>query len=483
MPANQPEMQFPCTYSPRTRRWELLIGQIRSRQRCCRFIIGIGLLMLLVSINGVTPSLGATATVVDVVAQGEYIRQLAEKFPDSDLLPAGAAALTIDQLHAAVLKALAGRGLHIDAPQGKNSSLTRIDFINITYAFLANTPAATVIERKLFLKDKGIVNPHDIGRFEEFEGVVRDTRHASNKSVVVSGIEPVLFRDAIETEEDSRVRLCFDDQSQLTLGEETALEINEMLYDPKKKTRETLIKMARGMLRVEVSDIDAEKKNFVVQTPTAVIGVRGTVFLVWVDREGNTKVITVKGLVAVESLLDKATVRGGSAGAEEADRGTTGNETLIRAEETCTVNTDGTVIKATVPPDDLREALQDTTLVNPVQVVNGGLIVNEEVVDILDRLVTSYADDVAESVPTVTATHDQPLSGDLDSDGDGVPNDQDPFPFDATEWLDSDGDGVGDNSDAFPTDPSQWAVSGQPLPSDLDSDGVPDDQEIGRALV
>jgi hypothetical protein len=55
-------------------------------------------------------------------------------------------------------------------------------------------------------------------------------------------------------------------------------------------------------------------------------------------------------------------------------------------------------------------------------------------------------------------------AGPVDSDGDGVPDDQDPFPDDPTESADGDGDGVGDNGDAFPNDPSEWA--------DSDGDGV-----------
>ena len=34
-----------------------------------------------------------------------------------------------------------------------------------------------------------------------------------------------------------------------------------------------------------------------------------------------------------------------------------------------------------------------------------------------------------------------------DSDGDGVPNDEDAFPHDPSEWIDTDGDGIGDNAD------------------------------------
>ena len=44
-----------------------------------------------------------------------------------------------------------------------------------------------------------------------------------------------------------------------------------------------------------------------------------------------------------------------------------------------------------------------------------------------------------------------------DSDGDGVFDDVDAFPYDPSEQSDSDGDGVGDNADAFPYDPSKQA--------------------------
>ncbi len=54
----------------------------------------------------------------------------------------------------------------------------------------------------------------------------------------------------------------------------------------------------------------------------------------------------------------------------------------------------------------------------------------------------------------------------VDTDGDGVPDDDDAFPNDPTEWSDSDGDGVGDNADAFPNDPDETA--------DSDGDGVGD---------
>ena len=67
----------------------------------------------------------------------------------------------------------------------------------------------------------------------------------------------------------------------------------------------------------------------------------------------------------------------------------------------------------------------------------------------------------------------------IDSDGDGVPDDEDAFPNDASETIDTDGDGVGDNADAFPDDANETVDSdgdgvGNNADSDDDGDGVPD---------
>jgi len=66
-----------------------------------------------------------------------------------------------------------------------------------------------------------------------------------------------------------------------------------------------------------------------------------------------------------------------------------------------------------------------------------------------------------------------------DADGDGVPDADDAFPSDPTEWADTDADGVGDNGDAFPNDPTEITDTdgdgtGNNSDSDDDNDGVVD---------
>ncbi|UCE36709.1 MAG: hypothetical protein JSW00_14510 [Thermoplasmata archaeon] len=43
-----------------------------------------------------------------------------------------------------------------------------------------------------------------------------------------------------------------------------------------------------------------------------------------------------------------------------------------------------------------------------------------------------------------------------DTDNDSYGDNEDVFPNDPNEWIDSDGDGIGDNTDAYPNDPSKW---------------------------
>ena len=63
---------------------------------------------------------------------------------------------------------------------------------------------------------------------------------------------------------------------------------------------------------------------------------------------------------------------------------------------------------------------------------------------------------------------------DPDDDNDGLADQYDVFPLDATEYADSDSDGVGDNSDDFPNNALYKA--------DSDSDGMPDAWETRYGL-
>ena len=88
----------------------------------------------------------------------------------------------------------------------------------------------------------------------------------------------------------------------------------------------------------------------------------------------------------------------------------------------------------------------------------------DDVLSVADvQLTISLALEVPLS-PILDADGDQCVDacGSEDSDGDGIPDQDDAFPFDSSESVDTDGDGTGDNGDAFPDDPDE----------DTDTDGM-----------
>ena len=83
------------------------------------------------------------------------------------------------------------------------------------------------------------------------------------------------------------------------------------------------------------------------------------------------------------------------------------------------------------------------------------------------EIIAYSGSNVSDTVTVGTVT--PAVQGPVDSDNDGVVDEEDAFPNDPSETTDTDNDGVGDNADAFPTDPSETA--------DTDADGVGDNAD------
>lgn len=99
--------------------------------------------------------------------------------------------------------------------------------------------------------------------------------------ILVALGDAVLFRDIYETREAARLKLLFDDDSLLSLGEKTRLQITEDIYDPGRDFRSTSISLTDGWLRALVGrHFGAAGSKFEVHTRSAVAAARGTYFVV-----------------------------------------------------------------------------------------------------------------------------------------------------------------------------------------------------------
>ncbi|MEQ9169724.1 MAG: FecR family protein, partial [Rhodospirillales bacterium] len=116
----------------------------------------------------------------------------------------------------------------------------------------------------------------------------------------------VVMRETLETVTDGGLQVALIDDTTLTLGGGASLVVDEMVYDPKTKNGNSVLKLAAGTFLYVSGSMN--KKGIMITTPTSTIGVRGTKLLIKVAADGATSVGVIEGAADVESLVDGSVV-------------------------------------------------------------------------------------------------------------------------------------------------------------------------------
>jgi hypothetical protein len=103
--------------------------------------------------------------------------------------------------------------------------------------------------------------------------------------------------DRIVTGWQGRLVLGLSDGSMAVLGESTTVEVRDLSKSPRE-----LFNVLRGKTRVYIEKLGGRPNPYRINTPTAVIAVRGTLFDVIV-RSNETEVFVHEGQVAVSNAL------------------------------------------------------------------------------------------------------------------------------------------------------------------------------------
>lgn len=100
----------------------------------------------------------------------------------------------------------------------------------------------------------------------------------------------VLLGSKLQTGPAASLGVNFKDDTQMSFGPDTELVVDEYLYAPAQDQLKLSTRMVRGTLNYLSGVIAKLKPDAVsVKTPTGVIGVRGTQFVVKVDPEGDAQ--------------------------------------------------------------------------------------------------------------------------------------------------------------------------------------------------
>ena len=90
--------------------------------------------------------------------------------------------------------------------------------------------------------------------------------------------------DILRTGADGRMGVVLRDDTRLSLGPESEIRIDRFLFAPAKGHLALVVKMARGIMAFISGNIAKLSHDAVrVETPVAIVGVRGTQFLVKVE--------------------------------------------------------------------------------------------------------------------------------------------------------------------------------------------------------
>ena len=142
-----------------------------------------------------------------------------------------------------------------------------------------------------------------VGRFTLIKGqvdVLKGGKVPGIPAKVQDGVEP---GDVIRTKSGAKAQLSMVDASVITLAPESRLAVADYHYDPAGGERRAVLRLFRGMVHTVVNRIiKTEEPDFLMETHTATIGVRGTDWYTLLG-PNSTGVYLPNGILSVSSNL------------------------------------------------------------------------------------------------------------------------------------------------------------------------------------
>jgi hypothetical protein len=118
----------------------------------------------------------------------------------------------------------------------------------------------------------------------------RDTRTLQNGDRVHQD-------ENIEVGTDASSEFKLDDDTKLALGPGSHLKLDKFVYDPGKSKGSIVLDLVKGTFRFMTGV--AEKPTYVIKTPAAAITVRGTIFDVYIQDDGQSWLLLIEGAIRV----------------------------------------------------------------------------------------------------------------------------------------------------------------------------------------
>ncbi|MFQ5664942.1 MAG: FecR domain-containing protein [Candidatus Binatia bacterium] len=175
-------------------------------------------------------------------------------------------------------------------------------------AAVASRPALALSLLALLVLFSRVSFALEVGTVAAVDGTA-ETLHGGRWAAATNGTA-IFQGDEIRTGRPGRLRIVFQDDTVLTLSDDSHIVVNEQVFRPTRGSARSVIGLLRGTLNALVSEYYRRPgAAYEVRTATAVAGVRGTDFVVqYSARDDVTKVVGISGRVEVHGVSDPTQV-------------------------------------------------------------------------------------------------------------------------------------------------------------------------------
>jgi len=135
----------------------------------------------------------------------------------------------------------------------------------------ASTPGAMAVERLT------------VGNANSVVRTVTGIFDADSRQIAM--LDDLYHNELIETGDESATEILFLDETTLSMGPNSSLVLDQFVYDPDPSKASFVVTATQGVFRFATGNLP--KKTYEIHTPSATIGIRGTVFNLVIGSPGT----------------------------------------------------------------------------------------------------------------------------------------------------------------------------------------------------
>ncbi len=189
-----------------------------------------------------------------------------------------------------------------DRRQRRDDRLRKSSLRNLSFHILSREQKSILLFMFIFLFATVVYSQEETGTVVFVLGKAFVKR--GETEIQLKQGDKIFAKDIIRTEGRSKIKLYFNDESVLTLGENTTLSLEEYTLSLLDDKRSVVLNLIRGRLRAIVGKIiGGAGSRYEVKTPTSITGIRGTHFYIFA-MENLTRVVLFSGEISLRNILE-----------------------------------------------------------------------------------------------------------------------------------------------------------------------------------